>query len=190
MATLKKILFSCLTVLGLTVCTLSFEKDASAADLECAFDEGYYAQTYPDVVAVFGNSRSALLSHWLTYGVREGRSGSAGFSPISAGTPSLFLINCGGYQVGNSYRILGDLYCSASMALAGSSCSDVRAGIANWNSATNFARVFSTDGFNRYFQLNPDVASWCSAYYPPQLQRECAERHWVEYGMFEGRRTY
>lgn len=37
------------------------------------FDPTYYAQTYPDVVAVFGTSPNALYSHYVIYGKNEGR---------------------------------------------------------------------------------------------------------------------
>jgi len=38
------------------------------------FDAEYYAQTYPDVAAVFGTDKDALYSHYATYGKAEGRS--------------------------------------------------------------------------------------------------------------------
>lgn len=38
------------------------------------FDAEYYAQTYPDVVAVLGTDKNALYSHYVTYGKAEGRS--------------------------------------------------------------------------------------------------------------------
>lgn len=41
------------------------------------FDAEYYAQMYPDVVAVFGMDADALYQHYINYGRAEGRSGSA-----------------------------------------------------------------------------------------------------------------
>ncbi|WP_026664354.1 L,D-transpeptidase [Butyrivibrio sp. FC2001] len=38
------------------------------------FDANFYAQKYPDVVAVFGNDPAALYNHYVTYGAKEGRS--------------------------------------------------------------------------------------------------------------------
>ncbi len=37
------------------------------------FDAEFYAQTYPDVVAVFGTDAGALYQHYLTCGMAEGR---------------------------------------------------------------------------------------------------------------------
>ncbi len=37
------------------------------------FDPVYYAAKYPDVVAVVGNSQPALINHYLSYGIAEGR---------------------------------------------------------------------------------------------------------------------
>ncbi len=40
------------------------------------FDYKYYANTYSDLKATFGYNESSLRNHWLTYGIKEGRSGS------------------------------------------------------------------------------------------------------------------
>lgn len=37
------------------------------------FDAEYYAETYPDVKAAFGNDKDALYNHYVTYGRNEGR---------------------------------------------------------------------------------------------------------------------
>ncbi len=37
------------------------------------FDPVYYAAKYPDVVAAVGDSRQALINHYLTFGIYEGR---------------------------------------------------------------------------------------------------------------------
>lgn len=45
------------------------------------FDADYYYNTYPDVAAAIGNNTEALLNHFVTFGVGEGRSASAEFNP-------------------------------------------------------------------------------------------------------------
>lgn len=45
------------------------------------FDADYYYNTYPDVAAAIGNNGEALLNHFVTFGVGEGRSASAAFNP-------------------------------------------------------------------------------------------------------------
>ena len=49
------------------------------------FDPVYYAQKYPDVVAVVGDSQPALINHYLTFGIGEGRFQNA--EEEEAGTP-------------------------------------------------------------------------------------------------------
>jgi len=58
-------------------------KAASANEIKNAskvFDATYYAQRYPDVVAAVGNSKEALLKHYLDCGINEGRNASANFN--------------------------------------------------------------------------------------------------------------
>jgi lipoprotein-anchoring transpeptidase ErfK/SrfK len=51
----------------------------SEATKQC-FDAKFYAETYPDVVKVYGKSEEKLLEHYLKYGRYEGRSASADFN--------------------------------------------------------------------------------------------------------------
>ena len=48
--------------------------DLNASMAEDNFDAEFYARTYPDVVAVFGDSAEALYKHYQDYGKAEGRS--------------------------------------------------------------------------------------------------------------------
>ncbi|SCY47627.1 hypothetical protein SAMN05660668_02782 [Pseudobutyrivibrio sp. AR14] len=55
--------------------------DAKAAQMiSQVFDAEYYAKTYPDVAAAFGTKKAALLNHYLTCGIFEGRDASATFN--------------------------------------------------------------------------------------------------------------
>ncbi len=49
-----------------------------------AFDPGYYAATYPDVVAALGTGQDVLLQHYLTYGMKEMRLPYQGAEPGAA----------------------------------------------------------------------------------------------------------
>ena len=46
---------------------------ANAVDYSVLFDAAYYAEKYPDVVAVYGNDANALYSHYVNHGINEGR---------------------------------------------------------------------------------------------------------------------
>ncbi len=69
-------------VLSVTAATMMLGSSlpVSAAGLGDVFDAGYYADTYADLKAAFGDDADALLQHYLTYGVSEGRAGRADFN--------------------------------------------------------------------------------------------------------------
>ncbi len=46
---------------------------AAGVGIETIFDEYYYADKYPDLKEAFGYDREALLEHFMTYGLSEGR---------------------------------------------------------------------------------------------------------------------
>ena len=48
------------------------------------FDPAFYGAAYPDVTAVFGTDAQALLNHYLTYGMAEGRFPAADAQPGEA----------------------------------------------------------------------------------------------------------
>lgn len=63
-----------LAALGLAGClVMGTGMQASAATMKDLFDEHFYADTYPDLKAVFGYNRQALWNHFITYGLKENR---------------------------------------------------------------------------------------------------------------------
>ena len=72
MHTVRKIFCTACMLAGLTAFT------ANAAEV---FDPEYYAAAYPDVVAELGTSPQALLDHYLTFGMKEGRTPREGAAP-------------------------------------------------------------------------------------------------------------
>lgn len=59
------------------------KSDNSRAKYALAFDANYYATTYPDVVAAYGNDANTLLTHYINNGMSEGRNASATFNAIA-----------------------------------------------------------------------------------------------------------
>ena len=49
------------------------------ADYSDVFDANYYYNTYADLRSVIGNDPKALLQHFVTFGMKEGRRGNAEF---------------------------------------------------------------------------------------------------------------
>lgn len=54
---------------------------AERSAYRAVFDADYYYNTYPDVAAAVGMNKEALFNHFVTFGVKEGRSASATFNP-------------------------------------------------------------------------------------------------------------
>ncbi len=70
----KKLLIAALTSsMMLSLCPASV--------MAANFDPAFYANTYPDVVSVLGNSTDALYNHYISYGMKEGRTPYAGALP-------------------------------------------------------------------------------------------------------------
>ncbi len=59
--------------------TAAPQQDRSA--YRAVFDADYYYNAYPDVAAAIGRNTEALFNHFVSFGVREGRSASAEFNP-------------------------------------------------------------------------------------------------------------
>ena len=49
-------------------------------DYSAVFDAAYYYNTYPDLQQNLGNNPDALLKHFITSGMKEGRNGNAAFN--------------------------------------------------------------------------------------------------------------
>ena len=60
------------TVLGLSSSITAFAAPKTMPD-GTKFDAEYYADTYQDVKAAFGNDEEALYNHYVNYGKAEGR---------------------------------------------------------------------------------------------------------------------
>lgn len=58
---------------------LSGPLNVSAAGVRDVFDAEYYADSYEDLKEAFGDNADALLQHYMTCGLSEGRSGSKVF---------------------------------------------------------------------------------------------------------------
>lgn len=78
LAVLSTIIF----VMVLAICPLQ-TKAAAKSDVsayKAVFDAEYYYNTYPDVAAAYGMNENALFSHYVNFGIKEGRSASAEFN--------------------------------------------------------------------------------------------------------------
>lgn len=60
--------------------TQTVKQNLNASVIAKVFDAKYYAEAYPDVVAVLGNDPAKLLNHYINSGIYEGRDASATFN--------------------------------------------------------------------------------------------------------------
>ena len=72
-------------LLLIALCTLSGFAPVQASavnqsDYSPVFDANYYYNTYEDLQQNIGNDPAALLNHFITIGMKEGRSGNALFN--------------------------------------------------------------------------------------------------------------
>ena len=58
-------------------------KKETPVEYSAVFDAAYYADRYPDLKAAYGGDESALLQHFIQYGMAEGRQGSSQFDVYS-----------------------------------------------------------------------------------------------------------
>ncbi len=156
------------------------QKSGTASQLEYyspVFDPDYYYNAYPDVAAAFGKDDQALLNHFLTYGMKEGRQGCSSF-------------NVTGYK--NRYQDLrlafGDnlpAYYQHYIAYGqkenrdASYTADITNPITTWN-GVDYSAVYD---FSYYYANQPDVAKVCGHDDIAVLQ------HFVTFGMKEGRQA-
>jgi len=75
----KTILTMALTVAMISSSLITAQAASISVDVEDLFDAEYYTEQNPDVKAAFGNDYDALLNHYLTHGMKEGRAFSVAF---------------------------------------------------------------------------------------------------------------
>ena len=86
------------------------------------FDAAFYAATYPDVAAVFGNNEALLYQHYLTAGKAEGRlpyasTANAGASTAAAAAPAAPAPAALPYAPGTTYAVPNGIQVVASYVL-------------------------------------------------------------------------
>jgi len=75
------ILTFCLTIIGFMGFpqTITASPALAVSDYSAVFDSTYYYNNYPDLQQNIGNDPAALLNHFITSGMKEGRNGNSSF---------------------------------------------------------------------------------------------------------------
>lgn len=82
----NKLVLGVFSIVFCAVLLMVYPESAQAASQSAyrtIFDASYYYETYPDVAQACKMNENALFSHFLRYGISEGRSGSAEFDPYA-----------------------------------------------------------------------------------------------------------
>lgn len=107
---LRKFLLTFIAVLTLTA---GMGLTAFAQETADTFDYKAYADTYPDLKAVYGYDANALFTHYINFGKAEGRVGSFAGSATVPNTNSVSDVSVspllGNIPVG-SFQVGGDMY--------------------------------------------------------------------------------
>ena len=81
---MKKWKWKALSMLAAAAAVLMIGRlDVSAAGVKDVFDAEYYANSYPDLKAVYGDNAALLFEHYMTVGIEEGRVGSPVFDIVA-----------------------------------------------------------------------------------------------------------
>lgn len=168
----------------------------NGVDYSAVYDYDYYIAHNADVKAAFGNDSRAILQHFVTYGMNEGRRARADFNVYAYANRYADLRNAFGSSVRDYYihyinfgvkenRIATGNDTKLNIAATGTSGQSGNNSGGNNNNGTsaiyngvNYSPVYD---YNYYVSNNPDVKR---AY---GNNKADVLRHFVIYGMSEGR---
>ena len=85
--------------------TLMQVQAADKVDYSVVFDAEYYYNAYADLRSAFGNDQNALLQHFISYGMQEGRRGNAEFDVRAYMQNNADLLNAFGKEDLTSYYL-------------------------------------------------------------------------------------
>ena len=157
-------------------------------DYAAVFNPEYYSEHNKDVVNAFGNTTEALLNHFVTYGMNEGRQGSEEFSVEAYKYNNPDLVNVFGNDT-RTYYIHYIKYGKAEGRKAtgstgnGGNNSGNQGGAATGNyvvDGVDYSAVFNAD---YYYNNHKDVANAFGK------DAQALFNHFMNYGINEGRQA-
>ena len=142
-------------------------------DYSAVYNFDYYESNNPDIKAAFGLDDNRALSHFINYGMAEGRQGSANFNVNSYKNRYNDLRRIYGNNV-QAYAIHYILYGKQESRIA---LGDYIGGTSTYN-GIDYSAVYNLD---YYEKNNPDIKAAFG------LNDSGALSHFINYGMTEGR---
>lgn len=141
------------------------------------FNAVYYLNKYPDLKAAFGEDETAALNHFLNYGMKEGRQGSADFNVNSYRLEYADLRAAFGNDLKSYY--LHYINYGKNEGRHGTGCTTLQGAVTSYN-GVDYSKVYD---YNYYVSANPDIKN---AFGTDDV---AVLRHFVNNGMNEGRRA-
>lgn len=141
------------------------------------YDYNYYISNNPDVKNAFGNNKMAVLSHFVTYGMREGRQGCANFNVQGYAYRYADLRNVFGSNL-RSYYLHYINYGKREGRNAASATAMY--GHKTVYNGVDYSEVYD---YNYYVSHNPDIKRAFG------VDDTAVLRHFITYGMKEGRQA-
>ena len=138
-------------------------------DYSAVYDPNYYYKAYPDLQAAFGYNRQALIRHFVTSGMREGRRASENFNPTYYRNMYSDVQNVFGSDNEAYYRHY--MYFGMNEGRMGYSPTEY--------GGIDYSAVYDPD---YYYKAYPDLQAAFG------YNRQALIRHFVTSGMREGRR--
>lgn len=144
------------------------------------YDFNYYSTHNPDLIVAYGNNRQAYLTHFLDWGMSEGRAGNDKFDVFSYYNfyPDLRLA----YQTDLKKYYLHYVYHGNAEGRLASGCDTLQGSIIYLN-GVDYSSVYD-EAF--YMQGNPDVVR-ASMYLGKFINDVGILNHFINFGMNEGR---
>ena len=146
----------------------------NGVDYAPVYDPDYYRENHTDVAKAFGDDYRQLLSHFVNYGMAEGRQAKADFNVYAYRELHADVVKAFGEDIKSCY-----LHYINSGLEEGRQISGTAPKLLYFN-GVNYANVFEAD---YYVSANPDVAAALGNDENALLQ------HFVLCGMTEGRRA-
>lgn len=149
----------------------------NGVDYSAVYNYDYYVAKYPDVKNAYKGDKTATLRHFVNYGMKEGRQGSAGFDVMS---------------YANRY---GDLRRAYKNNLPAYYTHYMKYGKREGRKATGdsprlgFSAVYNGVDYTAVFDCNYYVNRYSDIKKAYNLDDEAVLRHFVNYGMKEGRQA-
>ncbi|SFG04196.1 Transglutaminase-like superfamily protein [Lachnospiraceae bacterium C7] len=162
----------------LTVIDSAKVKKYNGVDYSLVYDPDYYMEHNPDVVAAFGNDYTAILRHFVDYGMREKRKGNSTFNVISYKNRYADLRNAYGNDLSKYYLHYINY---------GNKENRVTTGYEN--TIVNPRTVLNGVDYGLVFDANYYVNRYKDLYKAFGYDDEALLRHFVNYGMNEGRQA-